>query len=48
MDLVTAQIANQSGPKDLYFVFRNPEKKENILTLDWAYFDNGKQTTPSL
>jgi hypothetical protein len=50
MDKVTAQINNAGvKPQDLYFVFRNTAgTKENILILDWVYFDGGKQTLSSL
>jgi cytochrome c len=50
MDKVTAQINNAGAkPQDLYFVFRNTAgTKENILILDWVYFDGGKQTLSSL
>ena len=38
---------NNTGQQDLFFVFKNTDvKKENILFLDWIYFDNGKMTVP--
>lgn len=47
--LTTAQISNHDEQQDLFFVFRNNDgKKENILFLDWMYFDNGKMTVPNL
>ena len=40
-------ITGADAQQDLYFVFRNTEgKKENILFLDWIFFDNGKTRLP--
>lgn len=39
---LVVRIAGDGHAGDLYFVFRNTEgKKENILFLDWLFFDNG-------
>jgi len=47
MQLVTAAVANPGKQQDLYLVFRNTNgSKNNILNLDWIYFDNGKQAAP--
>jgi cytochrome c len=44
--LSSASISNEEQ-NDLYFVFRNTQgKKENILFLDWLFFDNGKMSLP--
>ncbi len=38
---------NNASQEDLYLVFRNNDgKKDNILFLDWMYFDNGKSPVP--
>ncbi|HET9486824.1 MAG TPA: PQQ-dependent sugar dehydrogenase, partial [Chryseosolibacter sp.] len=45
----TSRATLSSGAKqqDVYFVFRNNEgKKDNILFMDWLYFDNGKTMLP--
>jgi cytochrome c len=48
MQVIPAQITNPGGQHDLYFVFRNTSgTKNNILNLDWAYFDNGKLPVPN-
>ncbi|MEX2235894.1 MAG: PQQ-dependent sugar dehydrogenase [Cyclobacteriaceae bacterium] len=42
-----AAITNQSEQQDLYFVFRNTQgKKENILFVDWMFFDDDKMKLP--
>ncbi|MBC7921523.1 MAG: carbohydrate-binding protein, partial [Ferruginibacter sp.] len=47
MQVATAPVTTPDGPHDLYFVFRNPGNAANdILNLDWVYFDNGKQPAP--
>lgn len=47
MPLVTATLSNPGKPQELYLVFRNTNGvKSNILSLDWIYFDNGKQPVP--
>lgn len=47
MQIVTAAVNNASGAHDLFFVFQNNSgAKNNLLNLDWIYFDNGKQAAP--
>jgi cytochrome c len=42
-----ATITNQKEQQDIYFVFRNTMgRKENILFVDWMFFDNGKMNLP--
>jgi cytochrome c len=44
---LTSLSVNSSSQQDLFFVFRNTEgQKENLLFLDWMYFDNGKMPVP--
>ncbi|QHT69155.1 carbohydrate-binding protein [Rhodocytophaga rosea] len=47
IDSITAPVSNPGGQHDLYFVFRNPAVKENIVFLDWIYFDGGKGPIPT-
>jgi cytochrome c len=43
----SASISGGGEEKDLYFVFvNNTGKKDNILFLDWVYFDDGNSTLP--
>lgn len=47
MKVSSATVAHEAEPEDLFFVFRNTEgRKENILFLDWIFFDNGKMKAP--
>lgn len=49
IQLTVTPITNSEGLGDLFLVFRNHSgKKENILFLDWIYFDNGKMPVPNL
>ena len=46
MNMTEASI-NNTAQQDLYFVFRNTKEiQENILFLDWIFFDNGKMKLP--
>jgi cytochrome c len=41
---VAVPISHQGVVKELFFVFKNDQVKDkNLLSLDWIYFDNGKQ-----
>jgi cytochrome c len=47
MQVSGTRVAHADEQEDLFFVFRNTEgRKENILFLDWIFFDNGKMKVP--
>jgi cytochrome c len=44
---LTSTSVSSEAQTDLYFVFRNSKgKKEDILYVDWIFFDNGKMDVP--
>jgi cytochrome c len=46
MQNFSTAITNPGGQHDLYLVFRNDQVKNDLLQLDWVYFDNGQQAVP--
>jgi cytochrome c len=46
MQAFGAAVTSPGKQQDLYLVFRNANVKDDILQLDWVYFDNGKQSVP--
>lgn len=47
IETVKATIAKTRQQDDVYFVFKNTQgKKENILLIDWIFFDNGEIKLP--
>jgi len=46
MQLFSTKITGNGKPQDLYLVFRNTNAPDDLLQLDWVYFDNGQQPVP--
>jgi len=40
MNVFSTSIEQTSGEHDVYLVFRNDKIRNNLLVLDWVYFDN--------
>jgi cytochrome c len=46
MQNFSAAISHPGGLHHLYLVFRNDQVQDDLLQLDWVYFDNGRQAVP--